>query len=412
MQKRLLVLLTILATSSCESSNSDARDPDAASTDAAVADANSNTSDAKAADVDASVVGCVPGGWSAMTVRDEGGVGFGSRIAVGDDGVVHITYIQGNFLENRYVYFKDGTWYEETIGDRASNSTNEGSSLVLGPDGHPHATYVIKDTNYLGRLSYGVRTGPNSWETVVVDPERTVETPSSMAMDASGGLHIAYRDATSRKLRYAYKPMGGEWATELVGEGLSIGVPISLALDSDGALHIAYSDYLTSRLKHAYRENPGADWTIESVDEDGYTRFQVSMVIDPAGGVHIAYPANVSGIVMLRYAYRASTGGSWVVEPVDSRDQTGEYAAIALGLGGAIHIAYYDSSSDDLVHAYRAHANSDWIIDPVDADGDMGRYLSLAVDTAGIVHISYYDGTPSGGGSREDLRYAVSTECE
>ena len=76
---------------------------------------------------------------------------------------------------------------------------------------------------------------------------------SSLALDAQGNPHVAYRDQTIGDLKYARRS-GGIWTRETAdGTANFVGVDASLALDAAENAHVSYFDFTTSDLKYAWK---------------------------------------------------------------------------------------------------------------------------------------------------------------
>ena len=132
--------------------------------------------------------------------------------------------------------------------------------------------------------------------------------------------------------------------------------------------------------------------TLESTGDVGkYT----TIVIDSNDKVHIAYRDSTSND--LNYATNES--GSWVYSTIDSVGSVGHYNSIALDSNDGLHISYYDTSNDDL--KYATDKSGSWAIISADTEGNVGAYSSIALDSSDNVHISYYDATIG------DLRYMM-----
>ncbi|MBI3856298.1 MAG: hypothetical protein HY293_11470, partial [Planctomycetes bacterium] len=68
---------------------------------------------------------------------------------------------------------------------------------------------------------------------------------------ATGRLHAAYYDATYGLLMYARRDPGGAWVRRVIDASMDVGRYASLAVNAAGVVHIAYRDGATRRLKVA-----------------------------------------------------------------------------------------------------------------------------------------------------------------
>ncbi len=272
----------------------------------------------------------------------------------------------------------------------------------------------------------------------VVDSSGDVGMYASIAIDDKGNPHISYYDYVNEKVKYAYRDSSGTWHFKTLRD---IGRPgySSIAV-SNGDVYITYPDSLgdmlmiyttdsrvilvsinpcdanrssvavdsngnisisclkNGRLQHVYHVYYGVNndtWVNESVDASTtavvYPR---SLALDSSGYPHIAYYDSTNQD--LKYAFKDSVG--WHIGTIDSTGDVGKYASIALDSNGNPHIAYYDSTNGDLKYAH--WDSSSWQIETVDSTGDVGMYATIAVDAGGNPHIAYYDNT------NEDLKYA------
>lgn len=201
---------------------------------------------------------------------------------------------------------------------------------------------------------------------------------SSLALDASGRPHIAYRDGIQGTLKYAYHD-SNTWHIETVTNADTWG--IALTLDTVGHPHICYRLYPS--LKYAYHD--GSSWHITTVDSTGDTGWDCSIALDAAGRPRIAYFDHTFDD--LKYA--AFNGSSWQIETVDSPGDVGRWASLEVDATDRPHIGYLDFTNQDLKYAY--YNGSAWQLTTVDSVGYVGIALSLALDTAGRPHLSYWD---------------------
>jgi len=144
-------------------------------------------------------------------------------------------------------------------------------------------------------------------------------------------------------------------------------------------------------------EASGGNWTYTFIDSVNNVGQYASIAIDGNGNPHIAYYDATSGV--LKHAYMV--GGVWVAAVRDSSPNVGQWSSIAVDSENHVHISYYDAMNKDL--KYVTNASGFWDIQTVAHVGDVGQYSSIAVDQFNRVHISFYDAT------NKNLMYANNT---
>ncbi len=157
------------------------------------------------------------------------------------------------------------TWSVTSVSDPASGSAGQYSSLALDSAGNPHIAHFLGGLNALAH-SWGTWDDGKQlwvWDTETVDNDGSVGTYASLAIDSDDRLHISYFDRSNGALRYAagtYTPGAsirgaGNWAwdTRLLDDpdGEIVGQHTSIAVDGSGAVYIAYYDETNGNLKLA-----------------------------------------------------------------------------------------------------------------------------------------------------------------
>ncbi len=237
---------------------------------------------------------------------------------------------------------------------------------------------------------------PEPWSITTVDADGDTGHGSSIAVDASGAVHISYVDDTAHALRFASRDPGGTWTTSTVDSTKTITANgtgrTSLTVDASGGVHVSYDYTLSSGgLGYVFRAAPGASWTTSPVDSLGGDS---SIAVDTSGGAHIAY-IYFSGWY-LRYAYK-SASGTWTTD--DLKAVYYRYPSLALDKSGGVHVAYNDDST--LMYTSLG-PNGSWTTSTVDSlSTSFAPKMGLAVDSLGGVHISYSHTEDTDG-----LRYA------
>jgi hypothetical protein len=295
---------------------------------------------------------------------------------------------------------------------------------------------------------------PGTWRTEAIDTTGDVGSASSLAIDATGRLHVAYVDSTNGHLRYALRDVAGTWTTSTVDASGDVSSSLDLALDADGDPHVAYFDQTSDDLDHATREGTGG-WSIETVESTGDVGLWPSIAIDEEGTAHVSYHGGPDAEPYgagLRYAYRTS-GGAWTPGIPGAGDSLHTALAVigttphifyALGVApyqelamlsrtggpteawdlentidaprpramsaaadpsGGLHVVFHHYTSPILGYASRP-AGGEWTVEEIDSLDRAAGNNSLAIDDAGGLHVAY--SAPGFTGSSYDLRYAYA----
>lgn len=238
------------------------------------------------------------------------------------------------------------------------------------------------------------------WHVEVVDDGQgsNVGMFSSMTLDRNGDFQIAYYNATSKSLRYAYRGKNAQkWSRMTVAQ--DAGMFVSLATDAQGHAHLAYNTSLQTGLHYAYFD--GRQWHAQIIDSVP-TQFFASMQLDPAGNPRVTYiqvkHGNKSSGAQLKYAY--SDGTTWFIKTVALRPHQGVYNSLAIDAAGHAHVAFAESGRLQ----YATWNASEWQYDTADFTGNLedsaGLGTSLALDASEHPHITYFDT------AKKTLKYA------
>jgi hypothetical protein len=233
-------------------------------------------------------------------------------------------------------------------------------------------------------------------QTTVLAWQRTPVTQSKvfaqmgdrhMRLDSQGRGHLAYG---GDHLYYAYYD-GAVWQLETVDNGDGVGLYASLALDSANQPHISYYDAASGALKYARKV--GGTWEKFVLDAPTMAAaFELADDAMPAAERLPALPVDVQPL---------DTSGESVDLAITMKGR-GLFTSIAIDPYNEPHIAYYDADNGDLKYAHKVY--SGWQITTIDSANDTGQYASIAVGKDAnnklFTHFSYYDATA------KDLRYA------
>jgi hypothetical protein len=237
------------------------------------------------------------GAWSTERVDDSG---WSTSIAIDTAGIPYISYLY--FTGNEYLrmaYKSGASW---NIAELDGPNAGWSSSVKLDNSGHPRMSYV-DSTNV--SIRYAAYNG-STWTTELVDTAGNTgsSNQSSLALDTENNPHISYYDRDRKDLRYAWKEQG-VWTTEIVDSAGIAGRGSSIAVDAAGNIHIAYKG--SGDLKYAFYD--GVTWSTEVVDRSLDT--WVSLALDAEGNPHISYSDYDDDGYVLRYAY--NNGTDWLL---------------------------------------------------------------------------------------------------
>jgi hypothetical protein len=268
-------------------------------------------------------------------------------------------------------------------------------------------------------VAIGANTGsPASapWFINTVDSPYDVGQHVSVALDPETGTpYVSYYEASHRDLRMAkYVGSGGncgpnnDWSCETVDSGGDVGKYSSIVVDpTDNLPMIAYYDATNGALKLAIGYAFG--WIIKTIDDPllGSAGLYASLELGSPTKPRIAYYfSNLMGADSLWYARYVGGGtgncggNDYQCDPIDSGDQVGKYASLALDSSDRPRVAYYDGGNDALMYAYQSGGT--WTIREI-LPTNSGQYASLYVDVdnGDLPHIAHYDR------SNGTLEYAV-----
>jgi hypothetical protein len=219
------------------------------------------------------------------------------------------------------------------------------------------------------------------------------------------------------------------------GGGGDVGQYASLARDAGGGQHIAYYDATFRRLKYAHRGGPTASWTIETPTTASLTGQYCALAVGAAravvGSADLTLGSRTAQVrdglvvssLLIGGTFRAgSPPADYVIEAVDPA--AGELT-LATPYGGGTGtqmvftatfyqpvISFQDGSTTRRLRVARPGGHGDWVFDVVDGpgvgsgSGFTGFDTSAALGSDGTIHVAYRDGATSGGATNQ-LRYAA-----
>ncbi len=274
-------------------------------------------------------------------------------------------------------------------------------------------------------------------ETILADGEWN--SPSAMAVDEAGVIHIAYMtahgsDSSSKEIHYATNA-GGEWAfVPITNNSVREEYP-SIALDAAGHVHISFHTGVTTSNKIRYVNNVGGAFgPIIDITGSGYKI--VDHEVDGAGTVHFTFTSQTgngtdevyyttwdvdNGVAPLlnlsqssgsesepnleldndEYVHLAFADGFTTGPLVYLNNKSGSFVEVATGVAGNVRVPMVLVSSENVVSIIYRVSDFLFVID----DGGTGTfgpptqmytgsyrpsfYESAAVDAAGLRYIAF-----------------------
>jgi hypothetical protein len=319
-----------------------------------------------------------PALFAKLNVDTEGKVGMYSAIAFDRSGRLHISY----FDETRGVlkYATDtgqGQWKTEIV-DRTSYIVGKYTSIAVDSGDYVHISYI---DYFSSKLKYARRSPGGVWEIQTIDSLMADNT--GLAIDSSGRVHISYTGIQTNNypcLKCAMQKLDfSGWEIQVVDQEGWVGTNSAIAVEASGRLHLSYRD--SRYLKYATRAPGSSVWEICRIHRaSGRT---TSIAVDASGQIYILFSYRYSGSKgFLIYARRALDQEYWWATIIAQTPLPSEYQSIAIDRWGRLHISYIGKGG--LRYAYR-DPGLGW------SSFTLGgrEYNSIDVDARGQVAISH-----------------------
>ncbi len=367
--------------------------------------------------------------WLKETVDDDGDTGQWTSSVIADDGTVWVSFYSAAGRDLKVSHWNGWSWDVDdvyTFGD-----IGKYSEIAIDSDDNPRiASYDI--TNAVLRIS---RYDGSSWSTNTVAPGENTGDENPYAGEGRIGFAIDDSDSEWFSFYVSDQSVGdyilsfanwdssdSSWAYGVIDDGFGedsewsdytdAGQFSSLQIGADGYPRVAYkcaivntlSDPVTGTTINAwydkslrYAQFDGASWGITDIhiNETGANynpAWWLQLEIDSNGNEYIAYQ-NTSGWDSVRLAVKSGSSWSHSMIANSSSSNIGEYIRIESDSIGDLHIAYYDSSNQDLVLLRGSSAT--WETVNIASLGSIGSYADVSIDQNDEEVFSYYDGDES-----------------
>ncbi len=323
-------------------------------------------------------------------------VGAYTSVAVAPDGRVWVAgYLEGNWDPDYGISYGD-----LVVG--AASATGEVAWVVV--DG-TEPSEVVDPEMY----------DPTGFRNGKIESGDDVGLWTSIAVEAGGGLGVAYYDVTNHALKYAHFD-GTRWTVSTVQSGATgsdYGTYAKLKF-LGGKPVIAYhfieaaSAGITSGVRLATgNDATGASWSFEDVAADPKTPCNALLCSSTqhclTTGACAAKKTGCDTCGSGAECVDDGMGGATCAEVrlksalITYPNEVGLYVSMGVGADGVPRIAYYDRPHGNVVVATKSGATwTNVVLDGADGKGndtgDMGIGLSLAVGDKDDLHLAYVDG--------------------
>ena len=284
---------------------------------------------------------------------------------------------------------------------------------------------VSFDTLEENSTTYNSGMTSSSWTNVTIDSNGSVGRHTSLAVDSQDNIHISYFDDTNDKLKYA-RFDGNQWNhTTVAGSAADSNVGMddygmysSIALNSSDGVHIAYYDEsngaLNLAVKYGNPSHVSTDWqhtVVDGSDSLNQVGRPLSLAIDSGDKIHFAYKN--SSDASLKYTscssvyecYGLMPPPTWyqAQAPTKVAEFDGDGLDIAIGINDQIHIVYDDNNS--LNQASYDQINNSWSISESPTKSTP-HTISVEIDSDDYLHIAYH----SNANEQEEIVYTKYSE--
>ncbi|WP_455392396.1 CARDB domain-containing protein [[Eubacterium] cellulosolvens] len=174
------------------------------------------------------------------------------------------------------------------------------------------------------------------------------------------------------------------WTNHIVDSSY-LGSYSSIALDSNNGIHISYYDGINKNLKYAYKPS-GGTWIINAIDSQDKVDPYISMAIDSLNGIHITYYEYTNN--NQKYAYKPSDG-AWIISTIGNKSSWWDASpSIAVDSKNGVYICYRDWKTRNLRYIYKPNGGT-WTTNSITSSPSDDLNPSIFVDGEDGIHISY-----------------------
>jgi hypothetical protein len=194
------------------------------------------------------------GSWTTVTTDSIGDVGKYPAIAIGSNGVRHVSYYDSTNGNLKYASCSNNctsssNWTYQTVPDPDTSTDNLGKWTEIAVDNAttplPHISYINVTKQSVKHAVQTTTIPIPAWEIhVVQDATLNLVASTSIGVGAGDTLHVSYSDRTNQYLMYATSPPT-DWDTwthtRIPDPWGNVGLWNSIAVGSGNISHISYS---------------------------------------------------------------------------------------------------------------------------------------------------------------------------
>ena len=291
-------------------------------------------------------------GWSTTAADGVPGGGTYTAFVAGPGSTYYLAYQDGNADAARVTLLSSSS---TTVGG-GGGGNGAYTSLAVAPSGRVHLFYFTASGSDMYHASCGSSCGvPGNWTIDLVDSVGSAGGFSATVTGADGRVHVVYLENDQGDLKYATCPgpcTTASWVRGTIDSTGFVGVGSSLLIDGTGRLHLAYYDQTNGQERYGTCDSlceQAASWTIGSVLQiaaPGTARgFAAgSLAVGPAGALTFAFSSPLNNDLESATCTAACTiPGSWTVSRLSYRGSSAVFqTALKVDAAGIRHLVWTD----------------------------------------------------------------------
>lgn len=222
------------------------------------------------------------GKWVTEAVDAAGNVGgYASLVVEGNEP--RIAYYDFDAKNLKFASHAASGWSKSVVDDGNGGQWDVGRWCSLAADGNgglgiAYYDATNGDLGYIVGAASGFPAAASATEWVDTDGD-TGRWPK-LGYDL-GSPRIAFQDYTNQHLRFAKKDGAGSWAVDTIDSAPWTGADTSIAIDPTGKVTVAYFDGLNNDVLSARWD--GSTWSLGKVAEEGANGYFNNVVLDGTG---------------------------------------------------------------------------------------------------------------------------------